>query len=148
MFIESEGTLTLRHGNNAIVENNVFVGNGKPKTGGVRVINAGHVVQNNLMIGLKGTGYRAPIVVMNGVPNSPLNRYDQVKDVIIQNNTIIDCSPIVFGAGKSAELSLPAISSVFTNNLFLNNKGGEIAEYLDTVDGIGFAEILLILMQQ
>ena len=139
LFIESEGTLTLRHGNNAIVENNVFVGNGKPKTGGVRVINAGHVVQNNLMIGLKGTGYRAPIVVMNGVPNSPLNRYDQVKDVIIQNNTIIDCSPIVFGAGKSAELSLPAISSVFTNNLFLNNKGGEIAEYLDTVDGIGFS---------
>ena len=118
LFIESEGTLTLRHGNNAIVENNVFVGNGKPKTGGVRVINAGHVVQNNLMIGLKGTGYRAPIVVMNGVPNSPLNRYDQVKDVIIQNNTIIDCSPIVFGAGKSTELSLPAISSVFTNNLF------------------------------
>ena len=27
---------------------------------------------------------------MNGVPNSPLNRYDQVKDVIIQNNTIIE----------------------------------------------------------
>jgi poly(beta-D-mannuronate) lyase len=139
LFIESEGTLTLRHGNNAIVENNVFVGNGKPKTGGIRVINAGHVVQNNLMIGLKGTGYRAPIVVMNGVPNSPLNRYDQVKDVIIQNNTIIDCSPIVFGAGKSAELSLPAISSVFTNNLFLNNKGAEIAEYFDTVDGIEFS---------
>ena len=139
LFIESEGTLTLRHGNNALVENNVFFGNSKSKTGGVRVINAGHVVQNNLMIGLKGTGYRAPIVVMNGVPNSPLDRYDQVKDVVIQNNTLIDCSPITFGAGKSAELSLPAINSVFTNNLFLNSEGGKIAEYLDSVDGIEFS---------
>ena len=139
LFIESEGTLTLRHGNNALVENNVFFGNSKSKTGGVRVINAGHVVQNNLMIGLKGTGYRAPIVVMNGVPNSPLDRYDQVKDVVIQNNTLIDCSPITFGAGKSAELSLPAINSIFTNNLFLNSEGGEIAEYLDSVDGIEFS---------
>ena len=139
LFLESEGTLTLRHGNNALVENNVFVGNGKSKTGGVRVINAGHVVQNNLMIGLKGTLFRGPIVVMNGVPNSPLNRYDQVKDVVIQNNTLIDCSPITFGAGKSAELSLPAINSIFTNNLFLNSEGGEIAEYLDSVDGIEFS---------
>lgn len=139
LFIESEGTLTLRHGNNALVENNVFVGNGKSKTGGVRVINAGHVVQNNLMISLKGTGFRGPIVVMNGVPNSPLNRYDQVKDVVIQNNTVIDCSPITFGAGKSAELSLPAINSVFTNNLVLNTEGGKVAEYLDRVDGIQFS---------
>ena len=139
LFLESEGTLTLRHGNNALVENNVFVGNGKSKTGGVRIINAGHVVQNNLMIGLKGTLFRGPIVVMNGVPNSPLNRYDQVKNVVIQNNTVIDCSPITFGAGKSAELSLPAINSVFTNNLVLNTEGGKIAEYLDSVDGIEFS---------
>ena len=131
--------MTLRHGNNALVENNVFVGNGKSKTGGVRIINAGHVVQNNLMIGLKGTLFRGPIVVMNGVPNSPLNRYDQVKNVVIQNNTVIDCSPITFGAGKSAELSLPAINSVFTNNLVLNTEGGKIAEYLDSVDGIEFS---------
>ena len=78
-------------------------------------------------------------MVMNGVPNSPLDRYDQVKDVVIQNNTLIDCSPITFGAGKSAELSLPAINSIFTNNLFLNSEGGEIAEYLDSVDGIEFS---------
>ena len=139
LFIESEGTLTLRHGNNALVENNVFVGNGKSKTGGIRVINAGHVIQNNLMIGLRGTSYRGPIVVMNGVPNSPLNRYDQVKDVLIQNNTIIDCSPITFGVGKSPELSLPAINTVFANNLILNTENGKIADYFDSVDGIEFS---------
>jgi len=32
LFLESEGTLTLRHGNNALVENNVFLGNNKRKT--------------------------------------------------------------------------------------------------------------------
>ena len=111
----------------------------KSKTGGIRVINAGHVIQNNLMIGLRGTSYRGPIVVMNGVPNSPLNRYDQVKDVLIQNNTIIDCSPITFGVGKSPELSLPAINTVFANNLILNTENGKIADYFDSVDGIEFS---------
>ena len=49
VFYESRGTLTLRHGNNNTVENNVFLGNGVPHTGGIRVINKGQVVRNNYM---------------------------------------------------------------------------------------------------
>jgi len=35
-FFESRGTLTMRHGNNNIVENNVFFGNDADHTGGIR----------------------------------------------------------------------------------------------------------------
>jgi poly(beta-D-mannuronate) lyase len=139
LFLESKGTLTLRHGNNALVENNVFLGNNVSNTGGIRVINEGHIVRNNLMVGLRGNGYRGPIVIMNGVPNSPLNRYNQVKNVDIQNNTIINCGPMTFGAGKSDELSLPPINTVFANNIITNTNAGRLLDIVDSTDGITFS---------
>ncbi|MFD2561323.1 polysaccharide lyase 6 family protein [Aquimarina rubra] len=138
LFLESEGVLTLRHGNRCLIESNVFIGNQKPNTGGIRIINAGHVVRNNLMMNLTGDGFRGPIVIMNGVPNSPANRYHQVKDVNIQNNTIINCSPIQLCAGKDEERSLAPINTVFANNLIFNDKNGDIATVHDKLDGFKF----------
>lgn len=139
LFIESKGTLTLRHGDNALVENNAFLGNNVSRTGGIRIINEGHIVRNNLLVGLAGDGFRGPIVVMNGVPNSPLNRYNQVKNVDIQNNTIINCGPMTFGAGKNDELSLAPINTVFANNIITNTNAGKILETEDAVNGIKFS---------
>jgi poly(beta-D-mannuronate) lyase len=138
LFVESKGTLTLRHGNNALVENNVFLGNGVAKTGGIRIINEGHIVRNNLLIGLAGDGYRGAIVVMNGVPNSPLNRYHQVKNVDIQNNTIINSGPISFGEGKDAEKTLAPINTNFSNNLIYNVNSANTIIFADDVRGISF----------
>jgi len=139
LFFSSKGTLTLRHGNNALVENNVFIGNNVPKTGGIRIINEGHTVRNNLLIGLRGTGFRGPIVIMNGVPNSPLNRYHQVKNVNVQNNTILNCGPIVFGAGKDSERTLPPIETIFANNLISNTTSLNIVDVEDSLSGISFS---------
>lgn len=139
LFIESKGTITLRHGNGALVENNVFLGNGVSNTGGIRVIGEDHIVRNNLLIGLAGDGFRGPITVMNGVPNSPLNRYFQVKNADIQNNTIINCGPIVFGAGKDDERSLPPLNSVFANNVVVNSGAGKIYEIEDDKNSISFS---------
>ncbi|SEL46532.1 poly(beta-D-mannuronate) lyase [Aquimarina amphilecti] len=138
LFLESEGILTLRHGNRCLIESNVFIGNQKPHTGGIRVINAGHVVRNNLMMNLTGDGFRGPIVVMNGVPNSPANRYHQVNNVKIQNNTIINCSPIQLCAGSDDERSLVPINTIFSNNLIYNDKNGDIATIHDKIDGFNF----------
>ena len=49
-FFECTGTLTMRHGNETFVDGNVFIGNGKPSTGGVRVINESQTVINNYHI--------------------------------------------------------------------------------------------------
>lgn len=53
-FWECEGNVVMRHGNRNLVEDNRFIGNDKPLTGGVRVINAGHKIINNYFYKLKG----------------------------------------------------------------------------------------------
>lgn len=138
LFVGSKGCLTLRHGNNALVERNVFLGNGVSKTGGIRVINAGHIIRNNLMVGLLGDGYRGSLVLMNGVPNSPLNRYHQVNNVDIQNNTIINSGPISFGEGKDDEKSLAPKNVNFSNNIFYHTSATENVLFVDETSNINF----------
>ncbi|WP_036692225.1 chondroitinase-B domain-containing protein [Pedobacter glucosidilyticus] len=125
-FYECEGSLVLRHGSNNTVEGNLFLGNHKPFTGGVRVINPGHKVFNNVFKDLKGTAFRSALAVMNGVPNSLINRYYQVKDAQIERNTFINCGPVLFGAGKDAERTLSPQSVTFSSNLMVNPTGNLI----------------------
>ncbi len=137
LFLESKGTLTLRHGNNALVENNVFLGNEVPKVGGIRVINKGHIIRNNLLVGVKGEGNRSPICIMNGIPNSALNKYHQVENVSIQNNTLINCGTMEFGSGKNSERILTAKNTLFANNLIAKGKSKVLHEN-DDISGISF----------
>ncbi|HTN22212.1 MAG TPA: chondroitinase-B domain-containing protein [Pelobium sp.] len=117
-FFECEGGLVLRHGSKNVLQGNLFLGNDKPFTGGIRVINPGHHVFNNVFKDLKGKGFRSPLSVLNGVPNSLINRYYQVKDATINNNTFINSTPVLFGAGKDAERTLSPQNVLFANNLF------------------------------
>ena len=138
LFLESRGTLTMRHGNNAVIEDNVFLGNGTPNTGGIRVINKGHVVRNNYLHGLTGYRFGAAFTVMNGVPDSPLNRYHQVEDVLIENNSIIECDYIEMAGGSDEERSATPINSAFRSNLVFNRDGGNVIRVHDDVSGITF----------
>jgi len=117
-FYECKGTLTLRHGNFATVESNFFLGNFKSSTGGVRVIGEDHLIYNNYFQDLKGDGLRAALPVMNGVPDSPLNRYFQVKRARILFNTFVNCNEtFIIGAGKDSEKTLPPEDCVIANNV-------------------------------
>lgn len=138
LFLESRGTLTMRHGNNAVVEDNVFLGNGVPNTGGIRVINKGHVVRNNYLHGLTGYRFGAAFTVMNGVPDSPLNRYHQVEDVVMENNSIIQCDYIEMAGGSDEERSATPIDSVFRSNLVFNRDGNNVIRVHDDISGIAF----------
>ena len=138
VFIESRGTLTLRHGNDNVVENNVFLGNRVDHTGGIRVINKRQTVRNNYMEGLTGYRFGGALVVMNGVPDSPINRYHQVEDSVIENNSIIDSDYIELAAGADEERSAPPISTDFRNNLVYNEDGRGIISVHDDVSGISF----------
>ena len=92
IFFECEGSLVLRHGNYANVESNIFIGNDNSKfIGGIRIINTGHWVTNNYFYKIKGNEFRSALAIMNGIPKSPLNRYNQVTDVVIAYNSFIDC---------------------------------------------------------
>lgn len=138
VFYECTGTLTMRHGNGTLVENNVFFGNNKPGTGGIRVINGQQTVRNNYGIGLKGSRFRGALVVMNGVPNSPLNRYSQVEDAVIENNTFIDCDHIQLCAGSDTERSAAPINSRISNNIFYSKDRDDLFTVHDDISGIIF----------
>ncbi len=140
VFFESRGTLTLRHGNNNLIENNVFLGNGKQHTGGIRVINKGQTIRNNYLHGLTGKRFGAGFAIMNGVPNSPINRYHQVEDAVIEHNTIIAVSNIELAAGSDEERSATPQNSTFSNNLIVNEDGKNNFNIYDDISGITFED--------
>jgi poly(beta-D-mannuronate) lyase len=121
-FYECEGNVVLRHGQGTTIANNIFIGNNKPYTGGVRVIDSGHTVKNNLFVGLAGNRFRSALAVMNAVPNSLPNRYLQVKDANISGNVFLNCANIIFGSGKDVERTLAPKQVRFTNNCIINSK--------------------------
>ena len=90
-FYECKGTLTLRHGNDCIVEHNCFVGNDIAKTGGVRIIGENHIVRYNTLSGLAGTNYRAAVCIVRGKENSALYEYYPVRNAEVYANRTVNC---------------------------------------------------------
>ena len=139
VFFECQGTLTMRHGHHTLVENNYFLGNRKPNTGGVRIINEYQTVRKNYMNGLTGHRFRGALVIMNGVPNSPINRYNQVIDSYMDNNLVVNSDYIQLCAGSDEERSAVPIGSSFKNNLILGKTNIEPFTIYDDVSGIEFS---------
>lgn len=142
-FFESKGTLTIRHGNEVTIDNNYFFGNGVANTGGIRIINAKQTVVNNYSEGLTGYRFRSALTVMNGVPNSPLNRYVQVTDSEASNNVFIDCDNVQFCVGSDEERSAVPENTKVANNVFVHQKPGKIFSAFDDINGITFSDNLL-----
>ena len=151
VFYKSEGSVVTRHGNYVTIDGNYFIGDGvNEQYGGIRIINTGHWVTNNYFFNLKGKSFRSPLAVMNGIPKSPLNRYNQVTDVVVAYNTYVNCSsPWQFGVGqniaqadvlpKSEIRSARAIRTTVANNVVYNEKGLEsIVVENDKADGVIF----------
>jgi poly(beta-D-mannuronate) lyase len=118
-FRESAGTLTLRHGDNNLVEGNFFLGEGKDRSGGVRVIGENQTIVNNYFEGLDGRANGA-ISISAAVPNSALNEYFLVRNAVIAHNTIVNVNDagIIFDHGfGSSDRTLLAENVTIANNL-------------------------------
>ncbi len=138
VFFESQGTLTMRHGHHTLVENNYFLGNRKPNTGGIRIINGYQTVRNNYLYGLTGHRFRAALVIMNGVPDGPINRYDPVVDSNMNNNIVVDSDYIQLCAGSDAERSAAPTGSSMHNNIFMSKTNLNPFTVYDDISGISF----------
>ena len=144
VFLQSRGTLTLRHGDNNVVERNVFLGGGLDHTGGIRVINRGQVVRGNYMEGLRGEAFSSALAIMNGVPNSPVNRYVEVEGASIESNTIVDSRRLAFNVGADVERSAAPSNSTFANNLMSGLEGVSFLEVYDDISGVDFDNNVLM----
>ena len=117
-FLAVSGTLTLRHGNDCVVKENVFLGEKAKGSGGIRVIGENHRVLNNYLEGLCGDEERSALCFMLGIPNSEPSGYFQVKNALIEGNTITDCkSPMVFGVKGAPKASLPPVGTMISRNV-------------------------------
>jgi poly(beta-D-mannuronate) lyase len=128
-FVEVEGTLTLRHGNGCVVEKNEFWGQSVKQTGGIRVIGEDHQILENHLQDLEGDGFRSAITLVNGVPDSPLNGYWQVKNTVIRGNTILNCKQaLLLGYNDVKEASLEPVGTRLEGNRLELRSGQPVPE--------------------
>jgi poly(beta-D-mannuronate) lyase len=118
-FVSCQGTLTLRHGNRCTVEGNFFFGNHAPNSGGIRIIGEDHKVFNNYVCGTDGNSNKSALTIMDGVLNSPLSGYFQVKRAVVAFNTFVDNKYTINIGGNGAGATLPPDSCVIANNVVL-----------------------------
>ena len=128
LFFEVSGGLTLRHGNSCLVEKNTFIGNGKPRTAGIRVIGENHTVKNNYLENITGNGFYSAICVMRGKIDPPLYDYFQVKNLTLTGNVLINCKEAlnVSFHNSRPEYILPPVNTRISCNLIYNTDKNNI----------------------
>lgn len=139
VFFHSRGSMVLRHGSGNLVERNVFLGGGKPHSGGVRVINGHQTIRDNYFEDLAGENFAAALSVMYGAANAPKNRYSPVEHALIERNTWVAPKQLLLGAGKDEERNAAPSNSRFASNLIINGTGDPLLVQGD-ISGIAFTD--------
>ena len=144
-FYECEGSVVLRHGDRNEVCGNLFLGNDKKHTGGVRIVNEGQYVHHNIFYKLAGKEFRAALSIMNGIYDTPLNGYHQVKDARIENNTFVSCAhPFELCVGKGfRERDAKPERTVIRKNMVYCPTAQDIVQAYDEDYDITFADNVL-----
>jgi poly(beta-D-mannuronate) lyase len=146
-FYNCDGGLTLRHGNHVLCDGNFFDGHDKKLSYGIRFIGEGHVAINNYFKDLHGAPheqYRSPVSVLNGLVNTPINGYFQVKSATIANNIFEDCDLPLIRLGafspKRDGMSLAPDSVTILQNIFINRSQSK-GEILQVITQPGFLTV-------
>ncbi len=123
-FRRSRGSLVLRHGAGAWVEGNFFLGEGKAKTGGIRITDSDHVIINNYMEGLRNAGdiwnNGITFVAGNTASGGTSSNYQYVENVLVAFNTIYDSDdPFFFNDDRGSRKA----KGIVANNLVSSSRG-------------------------
>lgn len=126
-FRRCKGTLSLRHGNESLVEGNFFLGEGAEGTGGVRLYGSDHRIINNYFEGLTGTKWDAPITLTHGDAeegSSGLTKHFRIERAVIANNTLVNNEHgIEIGYDNQAKYSKPPRDVILAYNLITSDTG-------------------------
>ncbi|MGJ8678458.1 MAG: chondroitinase-B domain-containing protein [Akkermansiaceae bacterium] len=121
------GSLVMRHGANAYVEGNYFLGENKPDSGGIRVSDSNHVIINNYFQDLNNDGniWNNAITLVGGDATSggTSSEYQKVDNILVAFNTIYNCDdPLYYNPRASHDPT-----GVFAYNV----------SYSTSTDGVG-----------
>ncbi|GHB96028.1 chondroitinase-B domain-containing protein [Cerasicoccus arenae] len=146
-FRDTEGQITIRQGENCLIEGNYFLGTGSSYEGGIRVTGDGHTVINNYFEALNGTGKRAAISLVAGQLNwdpgddcISVSGYRPVTNTLIGHNTIVNCKrPFEFGADSSGTRNQAPSSVSLSNNAVYSTGSNSILTYSQTGSSIAYS---------
>ncbi|MDD3078015.1 MAG: chondroitinase-B domain-containing protein [Paludibacter sp.] len=145
------GTVSLRQGNNSVVEGNFMFGEGKTSIfeegiigcGGVRAYGLNHKIYNNYFEGLTGDKWNAACTLTNGdVSNSStsLASHFLPENVVFAFNTFVNNeSNIEIGYDNSGHYEKAPKNCVIANNIVIGTKNPLIKYYSTTsLAGVSF----------
>jgi len=112
-FRRCRGSLVLRHGSDAVIDGNYFLGENIDGTGGIRITDSNHEITNNYIQdcitvedqakwnnGITFIGGSANAAVSCSATNTS-NGYQKSENLIISNNTIINTNaPLYYNTDK------------------------------------------------
>jgi poly(beta-D-mannuronate) lyase len=147
-FRDCEGTITLRHGGHCVVDGNFFFGRSDGKSGGIRVIGAGHTIVNNYFENVGPTA--GGVIALTTAMREPKpTEYQHVNGALIAFNTIVNSGlPYVrldSGYRPDRQQDVLPKDVVVANNVFLvgktvaaNDKGLKSPQLVAGQEGPGF----------
>ncbi len=131
------GAIVLRHGDRCVVEGNRIDGEGRAKSGGIRIHGSGHVVKNNV---IERTGaYAIALPAGNSVPRE--TGHAPVREALIEGNRIASPAGPVFVLGEPHD-SKKLQDTAPTGVIFRGNQiealaaQQQVREFLKTEGGV------------
>lgn len=127
-FRESAGVLSARRGDRNAFYGNVFLGNGKSGTGGIRLYGEDQLVYDNYFAGLTGSGFTAAIQLDGGTVTADADHTDpslwaehwQVRHAVVTHNTFVGNASNV---DTGANYTYPPVDSVVADNVVVGSTG-------------------------
>jgi hypothetical protein len=133
-FVRCLGTVSLRHGNETVIEGNFFFGEGIEGTGGVRIYGSNHKIINNFFQGLNGTKWDAPITLTQGDVESTstsLSSHYRIENALVANNTLIDnVYGIEIGFNNNGSYSKPPRNVTMAYNV-VSGSSNSLVNYIN-----------------
>ncbi|WP_340155067.1 chondroitinase-B domain-containing protein [uncultured Winogradskyella sp.] len=141
-FRRCRGSLVLRHGSNATVDGNYFLGGNVDGTGGIRIVDSEHIITNNYIQDcitvVDQAKWNNGITFLGGSANNAVpctsdnnsNGYQKVENINVSNNTIINTNaPLFYNTDKGSTDPTGTVS----NNLIYFSTGN--ANITDVITG-------------
>jgi len=155
-FRRCVGTVSLRQGNNSVVEGNFFFGENKTTLfgtetigcGGVRVYGMNHKIINNYFEGLTGDKWDAACTITNGdVTNTSTSNSSHflAENTVFAFNTLVNNkSNIEVGFNNNGAYGLAPKNNIIANNLVIGTVNPFIKYYSTaSLAGLGFQNNLM-----
>jgi poly(beta-D-mannuronate) lyase len=123
------GGIVMRHGDGALIANNIILGDGRANNAGIRLNGQDHIVVGNYISGITGSGMRAGFTMRNAgsiTGDDSGGGYEQARFNTIAYNTIIDCNePINLGSSGSSNNNFKPVSNTIVNNIIASANASE-----------------------